>query len=172
MRGASLALLCAAVALCACGYRPLRSARAERLAVVLAGSRIADATVEDEVVAGAREELARHGMLRAGGAYPRVEIEILRTDEQSGAVRRVADDRAQAGAVSEAVVARAWIRASPGAEPAGDTGDMRRDAFSAVASSPEVALLSRGDALRSVARALGHALGKRLAGDVVVTDEP
>lgn len=169
MRRAALAL---AVALAACGYRPLRSGSDEKLAVVLIGSRAADVTVDDEVVAGVREELARHGVLRAGSDFPRVEVEVLRVDEQSGAVRRVAVDRAEARATSAAVLARAWVRASHGADRQRETGDMRRDAFTSVPSSADVALLARGDALRGVARSLGHALAKRLAGDLAISDEP
>ncbi|HEY8086996.1 MAG TPA: hypothetical protein VIF09_04105, partial [Polyangiaceae bacterium] len=68
-----------------CGYHAAYGAGG-RLHVHVVRSMVPDAVAADEVASGVREELAREGALEAGDGYPRVEIEVLREDEQSEGV--------------------------------------------------------------------------------------
>ncbi len=95
MRGSLAAL---ALALAACGYKPIAGAAGaggERLHVVLASSNVPDAIASDEVVAGVRDELARAGALAAGDGYPRCEVEVLRADEAAAKAAALADPKVQ-----------------------------------------------------------------------------
>jgi len=165
-----LALLGSAAALlAACGYEPVYGGgRAGALHVKLVRSMVADVVAGDEVASGVREELARAGALTAGEAYPRVEIEVLRADEASEGVQ-AGPSGPRARATDVAVVARAWIVRAQGAEPVGDTGDMRAEETLAVdegpvAPDPRASGFHHADALRAAARRLGRALGARVLG--------
>jgi hypothetical protein len=167
-----------------CGYHAVHGGTDEqRLHVVLARSIVADAMASDEVVSGAREELAREGVLAAGDGYPRVEIEVLRADESSEAVADPssvvgsgAGGAPRARATEVGFVARAWLVRSPGAAPERDTGDVRAmDLVGADVSStrpdPRADLFHHTDALRAVARRLGTRLASRVLGHPTSSDE-
>jgi hypothetical protein len=173
-----------ALAIVSCGYHVVHgSASGERLHVVLARSIVADAIASDEVISGAREELAREGMLAPGEGYPRVEIEVLRADESSegvaapsAALGSGAGGAPRARATQVGFVARAWLVRSIGAPPERDTGDMRAIDLAASNVSSGVAdprgdLFLHADALRAVARRLGERLASRVLGLPAASDE-
>ena len=74
-----------------CGYQPVYSGSepAERLAVVLAPSRVPNAEAVQAALAGARAELARSGSLRGGSGYPRLVLEITRVDDEGTGIQVV-----------------------------------------------------------------------------------
>jgi hypothetical protein len=174
--------------LVACGYHAVHGGEGEaRLHVVLARSIVADAVASDEVVSGAREELAREGVLAPGDGYPRLEIEVLRVDESSegiaspsspslSSVGSGAGGAPRARATEVGFVARAWLVRSMGAAPERDTGDVRAmDLVGADVSStlpdPRADLFHHEDALRAVARRLGTRLASRVLGHPAASDE-
>ncbi|MDB4941005.1 MAG: hypothetical protein JWP97_539 [Labilithrix sp.] len=148
---------------------------AEHLAVVLATSKVPDAVASDEVVAGAREELARGGSLASGSGYPRCEIEVLRADETSEGIAAVRGTTGELEPSSRAtrvgLVARAWVVRSPGAERERDTGDVRTFETVAVAPDARTSSFRQSDALRAAGRRLGQRLGARIRGIPAPADE-
>lgn len=173
----------AAVALTACGYHPVHGGApvpaSERCDVVLARSDVPDAVVADEVLAGAREELARAGAL---GGPARCRVEVLRIDEASEGVAAVRgpSENGEEGrllptsrATRVGVVARAdWAKtADPDAPGERDTADVR--VFETVSVAPDArnATFRHTDALRAAARRLGRRLGTRLLGRPAPSDE-
>jgi hypothetical protein len=138
-------------------------------------------------------------MLEAGDGWPRVEVEVLRADEASEGIAAGASGPVARG-LDVALVARAWIAASPGAEPESDTGDMRAEETIAVdtgnatgapvssspgapvgpapgggvlpgAPAPTASTFHYADALRAAARRLGHELTRRVLGLPAVTED-
>jgi hypothetical protein len=179
--------------LLSCGYRPVYAPDAPRLHVKLVRTLVPDAVASAEVAVGVREELARAGMLEAGDGWPRVEVEVLRADEASEGIAAGASGPVARG-LDVALVARAWIAASPGAEPESDTGDMRAEETIAVdtgkatvlpspgapppgggvlpgAPAPAASTFHYADALRAAARRLGHELTRRVLGLPAATDD-
>src|SRR4029077_18647847 len=77
--------------LAACGYRPLYGGAQGEEGFSVAGISplAADASVVAEVEAGVRAGLARAALLRGGGGYPRVVVEVLRIDAQSEGIAAV-----------------------------------------------------------------------------------
>ena len=158
-----------------CGYRAVHAGEAPgRLHVVVVRSAVADAIAADEVASGVREELAREGALEAGEGYPRVEIEVLRTDEESEGIRATgAGPRARGTGVG--VVARAWVSQAAGVEPERDTGDVEaRETIAldmnAGQADARANLFHHADATRAAARRLGHLLAERILGRPVASD--
>lgn len=166
----SLTLLAAlALASPSCGYVPLRSGAVdEHLHVVLAESKIPDASATDEVLAGVREELARAGTLASGSGFPRCEIEVLREDEASEGITATPDATGRLVPGSRAtrvgLVARAWVLRAPGAERERDTGDVRAFETVSVALDARASSFRHSDALRAAGRRVGHRLGSRILG--------
>jgi hypothetical protein len=171
-----------------CGYRPVYAPDAPRLHVKLVRTLVPDAVASAEVATGVREELARAGMLEAGDGWPRIEIEVLRADEASEGIAAGASGPVARG-LDVGLVARAWIAASPGAEPESDTGDMRAQESIAVdtvpsspgvpppgggvlpgAPAPSASTFHYADALRAAARRLGHELTRRVLGLPAASD--
>ncbi len=155
----------------ACGYAPLHGhggAASERFHVHLDVSKVPDAVASDDVLVGAREELARFGALASGQGYPRVEIEVLRADEASEGIAAVRDAegrlRPQSRAARTGIVVRAWLARTPGAARERDTGDLRVVESASVASDAREAALRSSDALRGVARRAGQRLAARILG--------
>ena len=164
------------LALASCGYAPVHSgAAAERLHVVLSESKVPDAVASDEVLAGAREELARSGTLAAGDGFPRCEIEILRADEASEGIAASPDGSGrllpQSRATRVGLVARAWVLRAPGGEHERDTGDVRAFETVAVAVDARGATFRHSDALRAAGRRLGKRLATRIMGLPSASDE-
>jgi len=155
--------------LAACGYDPVHaSTSAERFAVVLAGSNVPDVAASDEVLAGVRDELARRGALAAGGAYPRCEVEVLRSDEQSEGIAAVENGEGrvvpQSRATRAGLVVRAWIVRTKDGPRERDTGDIRSLETVATASDAKTASFRHGDALRAAGRRAGRVVGARVLG--------
>jgi hypothetical protein len=153
-----------------CGYRTVYASDAPRLHVKVARTLVPDAVASDEVASGAREELARAGMLEAGDGWPCVEVEVLRADETSEGVA-AGGSGPVSRATGVALVARAWIATERDAPPQSDTGDVRAEETIAVdgsvqtgAPDPRASVFHRADALRAAARRLGRQLARRLMG--------
>jgi hypothetical protein len=153
----------------ACGYRAVYGGDSpQRLHVKLVRSLVVDAVASDEVASGVREELARAGALEGGDGWPRVDVEVLRTDTDSEGIA-AAPSGPVARATDVAVVARAWVEESPGSDPRADTGDMRAEDVVAVdspggAPDPRADVFHHADALRASARRLGHSLARKVLG--------
>jgi hypothetical protein len=157
---------------------------APRLHVKLVRSLVPDAVASAEVATGAREELARAGMLEAGEGFPRVELEVLRADERSEGIA-AGENAPVARGLGVGVVARAWVVSAPGAEPESDTGDMRAEETIAVdvsapvspagvlpgAPDPRASSFHHPDALRAAARRLGRELTRRVLGLPAASDD-
>jgi hypothetical protein len=160
--------------LSSCGYAPLYSSTVgtgAKLHVVLVRSLIADAAASDEVVSGAREQLARDGALALGEGYPRVEIEVLREDETSDGVAAPAGvDAPVARGLEVALVARAWLVSAPDAPHEHDTGDMRAGDLVSPRPDAQQDLLAHLDASRAVARRIGTRLALKVLGHPAATE--
>ncbi len=149
----------------ACGYQPLYATPAgEAFHLHLAKNQIASAMVAQEVLRGAREALVKDGALAPGEGYPRLEIEVLRTDEASEGIVRVQGDVPQARASDLAIIARAYVVRHAGARVELATGDLRAQDVRAPPADPTRELWQREDALRSIARRLGQKLAARVLG--------
>jgi hypothetical protein len=171
--------------LLSCGYHSVYGgADAERFHVVLLRSLVADAVASREVLSGLRETLAKEGALASGDGYPRVEVEILRSDETSEGISAPNDAGAGASAnggprargTLVGLVARAHVVRSSGGPEERDTGDMR--AMDLVGSDvtlgapdPRADFFHHEDALRAVAHRLGERLGLRVLGVPTVSDD-
>ncbi len=179
MKHASLALLL----LSGCGYRALNATDAsERLHVTLVRVAIPSGAAGQEVLTGAREELARLGALAPGDGYPRLEIEVTGASETSEGVEVPAAARNQTGpedvtrtpvarGVDVAVVAHAWVVRERGGPRERDTGDLRAsDLVSVGGADPVTSEFVHEDSLRVVARRLGHKLAARAVGDPTVSE--
>ena len=142
---------------------------------MLAESKVPDAVATDEVLAGAREELAKGGALASGSGFPRCEIEVLRADEASEAIAAGRDSAGallpQSRATRVGLVARAWVLTGPGAERERDTGDVRAYESVTVAADARAASFRESDALRAAGRRLGQRLAARVMGRPAPTDE-
>lgn len=166
MKRRAAALLAATLG-ASCGYRPVTSGASEAACdVVLGRSFVADAVATDEVLAGAREELARRGALRSGG-YPRCVVDVLRVDEASEGIAAVDGPEGPAPAargVRVIVTARAHRLERPGATPSSDTADVRAASVSSPGADARAAVFTHADASRAAARRAGQKLGARLLG--------
>jgi len=173
-----------------CGYRPLYGGAQgdERLSVAGITPLIADASVVAEVEAGVRAGLARAALLRGGGGYPRVVVEVLRLDTQSegiaavpggvrppegGAVPLAAAEplRPLARGTRVGVVARAWLERSEGGPKERQTGDLRAVDVMQVESDARLEALRLDDTSRAAARRLGERLARRVLGEPEAPDE-
>ena len=155
-----------------CGYHAVYSGDPPRgtLSVAVAKSSIPDPEIVQEVLGGLRSELARSGVLRAGRAYPRLVLEVVRVDERGSGIAAAGDAPLARGS-RVGVVARAWVEDRPGA-PGRDTGDVRRTADSAAGPTALGDATRVRDALRSAARDAGRALAQRLLGQPAAAEEP
>jgi hypothetical protein len=145
--------------------------------VKLVRSLVADALAADEVAQGAREELARNGALEGGEGYPRLELEVLRSDESSEGITASPGPGGApvARATSVSLVARGWVVEQRGAEPQRDSGDLRAEASIAVDENgavpdPRASSFHAADALRSAARRVGSRVARRIMGLPAATD--
>jgi hypothetical protein len=161
----------------ACGYHSVYSAGPQgKLHVTLVQSLAPDAVAADEVVTGAREELARAGALEGGDGYPRMEIEVLRADEASEGIAAGATGPVARG-TGVAVVARAWVAPGEGSAHVSETGDMRAeesitvDQTPAGAADPRASVFHRADARRAAARRLGRKLAARVLGQPSASED-
>jgi hypothetical protein len=156
-----------------CGYAPAYGGERpeQRLTVVGSSPGIPQTDVVHEVLAGARQELSRAGVLQPGTRHPRLMIQVLRVDEESSGIV-APNDLPLARGSSVGVSARAWVESQPGAEPSRDSGDLRRvEWVSAGPTSVDDALRYDG-ALRVAGRRLGQALARRVLGEPEPAIEP
>jgi hypothetical protein len=170
------------VALGGCGYRPAYGGArpSGRLTVVAAPTRVPEGGALAALLSGLRGELSRAGVLGPGSSYPRVVVEFVRLDERGAGPQVQRELTGQPWALARSTVvgvtARAWIEEGP-AVVVRDTGDVRRTtSYEAPGlGSPNqrvLELTSREAAVDAAARATGAALGRRVLGEVEVTQEP
>lgn len=161
-----------------CGYQQVYGGARPvgRLSLAMASSREPEGGAATAMMAGARAELAHSGLLASGNGYPRLVVELVRVDERGAGQRMTpnltlgeAAPLARGGLVG--VVGRAWIEERAGAEPASNTGDVRRASSFAAEAGPGLDALSREDSLSHAGRELGRALVKRLLGEPEPTEE-
>jgi hypothetical protein len=169
--------LVVAAAILSCGYRPVYgNVGGERFHLRLVHAGTPDPLVADDVVAGAREELARSGALASGDGYPRIEIEVLRSDDEGTAIA-AAPGGALARASTHAVAARAWVVTAAGGPPGRDTGDLSAredvalDAPLGSSTDLRATAFHDADALRAAARRLGKKLALRVTGQPAATED-
>jgi hypothetical protein len=187
-----------AVTVAGCGYHPLYGAASlpnaaqgqgeERFAVTGISPLVADASVVAEVEAGVRAGLARAALLRSGGGYPRVVVEVLRLDTQSEGIAAVpggvrADEIAgvPAGGAGPllplargtriGILARAWLERAAGGPKERETGDLRAVDVMQVEGDARLEALRMDDASRAAARRLGERLARRVLGEPDAPDD-
>jgi hypothetical protein len=188
-RAFSVAAIAVTVAT-ACGYRPLYAGEQgeERFAVTGITPLAADASVVAEVEAGVRAGLARAALLRGGGGYPRVVVEVLRIDTQSEGIAAVPGGvrppevggvpiegagplRPLARGTRVGVVARAWLERTEGGPKERQTGDLRTVDVIQVEADARLEALRFDDASRAAARRLGERLARRVLGEPEAPDD-
>ncbi len=159
-----------ASAFAGCGYHAEYAGDrpAERLSVEAAPAKAPSAQALAALLAGARAELSRAGVLASGQGYPKLRIELLRVDEAASGIgaRGVGGASlplARGSAVG--VVARAWVEDAPGSAPSRDTGDLRRVERYATQIDPRTESLRNDEAVRAAARRAGAALARRVLGE-------
>lgn len=168
----------AGLAACACGYRPAYggTAPAARLSIKVAPSRAPESGALSAIIAGLRAELSRAGALSTDTGYPRVVVELVRVNERGTAQTLTADLDGKPGiplasGALVGVTARAWVEIAPG-QVERDTGDIRRTSAFGSQTNPGYDAAQREAALASAGRAVGEALGRRIMGEIEVTQEP
>lgn len=160
-----------------CGYHAEYAGRrpSERLSVEAAPAKAPSADALSALLAGARAELSRAGVLAEGQGYPKLRVELLRVDEQaSGIAARDVGGSAVPLARGSAVgvVARAWVEDAPDSAPSRDTGDLRRVERYATQGDPRVESLRNDEAVRAAARRVGAALARQVLGEPEPGVEP
>lgn len=160
-----------------CGYHAEYAGQrpSERLSVEAAPAKAPSAQALAALLAGARAELSRAGVLAAGQGYPKLRVELLRVDEEASGIgaRNVGGTTlplARGSAVG--VVARAWVEEDPGSPPSRDTGDLRRVERYATETDPRVEAVRNDEAVRAAARRAGEALARQILGEPEPSVEP
>jgi hypothetical protein len=155
-----------------CGYHAVygSGAPAGRLAVVPSGLTVSEPEASQAVLSGARAELARAGVLGAGG-YPRLVVEVVRLDETGAGILSPGETPLARGS-TVAVVARGWVEERAGDPAARDTGDMRRSTLLAAGADPRRDAAGYRQALRAAGREVGRAVARRILGEPEPGDEP
>jgi hypothetical protein len=160
-----------------CGYHAEYGGQrpTERLSVEAAPAKAPSAQALSALLAGARAELSRAGVLAKGQGYPKLRVELLRVDELAsgiGATPAAGTTLPLARGSSVGVVARAWVEQGPGSAPSRDTGDLRRVERYASQSDPRVEAVRNDEAVRAAARRLGTALARQVLGEPEPGVEP
>lgn len=163
-------VLVACTLLSGCGYRLVHGGEdRERLRPVLGRIAISDAVAADEVVAGARETLAREGAL--GGPHDhRLVLEIVRIDEAADSISSQGGV-ASARGLTVSVLGRGLVQDGAGGAELRDTGDMRATVTIRTADSARADTFTHDDAVRAAARRLGQKLALRAMGEPVSSED-
>jgi hypothetical protein len=166
-------LLATAVTLsAACGYRSAAERPAgKRLAVVAAPFKTPHATAVQEVLNGAREELARAEALGSRG-FPRLVVEVVRVDELPVGIQAPGGHSPVGRGSDVGVTAHAWVEEREGSPASRDTGDVRRVETVAQGTDSAASSVAAGDAVRASARRVGRALALRALGIPEPSIEP
>ncbi len=167
MRSLLLALVTFAVG---CGYHAVHGGEArERLRPSLGTVTIADAVAADEVLAGAREALAREGAL-GGAGDPKLVLEVTRIDETADSISAQGGVPSARG-LTVAVVGRGLVQ--DGAQPNAtrDTGDMRATVTRATPGDVRADAFAHDDAVRAAAHRLGWKIALRALGEPVTSED-
>jgi hypothetical protein len=98
-------------------------------------------------------------------------VELLRLDERGIGQLQQMSGFALARGTLVGITARAWVEEKP-SEAVRDTGDVRRTSSFDTASNATNDLVTRESALEAAGRATGVALGRRILGEIEVTQEP
>lgn len=156
-----------ALALSACGYRPIRNGLAGAPHVRVEGAHAslpggAAALVAEEAATGARAELARWGALEDGDAagVDRLRIDVVRLDEHSEGAE-VVEGRPHARGVRLRLLARGTIS---GARGSFETPDVEA---TELVAAPDDALsweAARAAAVRRIARVAGAGVAREVLG--------
>lgn len=155
-----------------CGYHAAYGrSPAERVSVQLGQVLIPGAMAAQAAANGARLELAAAGLLAAGTGFPRLVIDVLRTDESSRGVY-VQSGQPRAAAMSIAVTVRARVFRADNSVPAVDTGDVRRAVQLAGDADPRLDRAAYDVALRQAAERGGRAVARAALGFPEASDEP
>lgn len=162
MRGFGVLL---AVALVACGYRPLKTALGghPQVRVVSAESHVpgsAGVDVAEELASGARAELARWGALGASDAPDRLRLEIVRLDETSEAIS-VVKGRPHARGLRLRALARGVVS---NASDSWETSDVEVTELVSSTEDPLAWDAARGAAARTLARRAGALVAREVLG--------
>jgi hypothetical protein len=164
----------AALFVTGCGYRSAASPARSGDRLTVSGEPASTPHLEavQAALAGARAGLSRMAALRSGSDYPRVVIAVVRVDEVATGIDVSTPGVPLARGSAVAVTGRAWVLERPGAEPARDTGDVRR--VETVAQGPAVLPGAQAfeSAVRSAARRVGEALALRILGVAEPSIEP
>ena len=152
---------------CACGYHAVHGGEArERLRPSLGTIAIADAVAADEVLAGAREELARENAL-GGAGDPELRIEVTRIDESADSIS-ASGGAPSARGLTVAVVGRGLVEEQ---NQTRDTGDMRASVTRATPGDSRSDLFAHDDAVRAAAHRLGRKIALRALGEPVASED-
>lgn len=167
-------ILSAALALPSCGYHSAYAGGPPRARLTVASAELTSPHVGalDAALAGAREELSHHGALTAGSGYPRMVVELVRVDEVAVGIRAAPGPAPLASGSSVGVTARAWVQSSPGGDPEGGSGDVRRVVTVAQGAEPLAGRQAFEEATLAAARLVGQALARRVLGIVEPAVEP
>jgi hypothetical protein len=98
-------------------------------------------------------------------------VELVRLDERGTGPLVQGNSWALARGTLVGITARAWVEEKP-SEAVRDTGDVRRTSSYDTKSNTTDDLISRDATLETIGRQLGEALGRRILGEVEVTQEP
>jgi hypothetical protein len=154
-----------------CGYRAILAPSARQQLSVQAGQALVpEAAAVQAALSGARVELAAAGQLGRDGEFPRLLVDVLRVDETSRGTH-VQGSQPVAAGMSIAVVVRARIFPGANAEPALDTGDLRRAVQLSGNADPRADSAAYDDALRAAAERAGRAAARAALGLPEPADE-
>ena len=154
-----------------CGYQPLRGPDGATLDVELAGSRGPGFGAVASIKEGAESELARLGIASPATGYPRMVIEVLRSDE-IGRGLEGSGSAPTARSLAVSVVAHAWVVDGAGRPRRLLSGDMRRTVRYAPAQGAAADAERRRAAIRQAATLLGRDLVRRVVGVVAAGHDP
>jgi hypothetical protein len=159
----------------ACGYAPVHGVPRDvpRLGVVLADAHAGDAATGEALRLGAMQGLAARGLARAGEAYPRLELELLRIDRVPEGLAEVSTERGRqplARAFRVVLTGRAWVAISE-RERTEETGDLSVEIVRVAGRGAEELALD-SDSIRLSAQKLGRALAQKIQGEPSVESSP
>jgi hypothetical protein len=128
------------------------------------------ALAAQSAAAGARAELAASSSLAGSTEFPKLVIDVLRTDEVSRGIY-VQSGQAHAAGSSVAVTVRGRVFAANTPEPILDTGDVRRATQFSGDSEPRTDSAAYDIALRAAAERGGRAVARAVLGIPEASDE-
>ena len=154
-----------------CGYHSVYGySQQAHLSVHIGQVLIPGALAAQAAATGARSELAARGQLAGGTDFPRLVIDILRTDELSRGIH-VQSGQVHAGGMSVAVTVRGRVFTADKSEPTFDTGDIRRAVQLSGDADPRLDGAVYDVAVRAAAARGGRAVVRAALGTPEGSDE-